>query len=51
MKVFAIIGHQKKGSFCHAIAQAAVEELRAEGARWAVADLRDPVVREALQLD
>ena len=31
MKVLAIIGHQQKGSFCHAIAQAAVEELKSAG--------------------
>jgi len=31
MKVFLIIGHQKKGSFCHAIADAAVEQLKADG--------------------
>ncbi len=31
MKVIVIIGHQRKGSFCHAIAEAAVEELRAGG--------------------
>jgi NAD(P)H dehydrogenase (quinone) len=31
MKVFVIIGHQRKGSFCHAIAAAAVEQLQADG--------------------
>jgi putative NADPH-quinone reductase len=31
MKVLVIIGHQHPGSFCHAIAVAAVEELRAAG--------------------
>ena len=31
MKVLAIIGHQRKGSFCHAIAETAVEELQAAG--------------------
>jgi len=31
MNVFALIGHQKQGSFCHAIAAAAVEELKAAG--------------------
>ena len=31
MKVIVIIGHQRKGSFCHAIAAAAVEELEAAG--------------------
>jgi NAD(P)H dehydrogenase (quinone) len=31
VKVFVIIGHQQKGSFCHAIAEAALEELKAAG--------------------
>jgi len=31
MKILVIIGHQKRGSFCHAIAQTAVEQLRADG--------------------
>ena len=31
MKVLLIIGHQHKGSFCHAIAETAVEELEAAG--------------------
>jgi putative NADPH-quinone reductase len=31
MKIFVLIGHQKQGSFCHAIAAAAVEELKAAG--------------------
>jgi NAD(P)H dehydrogenase (quinone) len=31
MNVFVLIGHQKQGSFCHAIAAAAVEELKAAG--------------------
>jgi putative NADPH-quinone reductase len=31
MKVLVIIGHQRKGSFCHAIAQAALEQLEAAG--------------------
>ena len=31
MKVLVIIGHQRKGSFCHAIAETAVEELKAAG--------------------
>ncbi len=31
MKVLAIIGHQKTGSFCHAIAETAIEELKAAG--------------------
>jgi putative NADPH-quinone reductase len=31
MKIFVLLGHQKQGSFCHAIAAAAVEELKAAG--------------------
>lgn len=31
MKVLVVIGHQHPGSFCHAIAEAAVEELRRTG--------------------
>ncbi len=31
MKVLVIIGHQRQGSFCHAIAQTAVDELQAAG--------------------
>lgn len=31
MKILVIIGHQKKGGFCHAIAETAVEELKAAG--------------------
>jgi NAD(P)H dehydrogenase (quinone) len=31
MKVLVVIGHQSPGSFCHAIAQTAVETLRAAG--------------------
>ena len=31
MKVLVILGHQNRGSFCHAIAEAAVEELKAAG--------------------
>lgn len=31
MKVLVIIGHQKKGHFCHAITTAAIEELEAAG--------------------
>lgn len=31
MKVLVIIGHQKRGSFCHAVADAAVGELQAAG--------------------
>jgi NAD(P)H dehydrogenase (quinone) len=31
MNIFVLIGHQHQGSFCHAIAAAAVEELKAAG--------------------
>jgi NAD(P)H dehydrogenase (quinone) len=31
MKIFVLIGHQRQGSFCHAIAAAAMEELKAAG--------------------
>ncbi len=31
MNVFVLIGHQKQGSFCHAIAATAIEELSAAG--------------------
>jgi putative NADPH-quinone reductase len=31
MKVLVVIGHQRSGSFCHAIAQTAVDELKAAG--------------------
>lgn len=39
MNVLVIIGHQRKGSFCHAIASAAVEELEACGHRVTYHDL------------
>jgi len=31
MNIFVLIGHQNAGSFCHAIAAAAIEELKAAG--------------------
>lgn len=31
MKIFVVIGHQKQGSFCHAIAATVLEELKAAG--------------------
>ena len=31
MKIFVLLGHQRQGSFCHAIAAAAMEELKAAG--------------------
>ena len=51
MKVLVIIGHQKQGSFCHAIAQAAIEELRALGHEVIFHDLYaegfDPILPDA----
>ena len=48
MKVLVIIGHQKQGSFNHAIAQTAVEELKAAGHEVVYHDLYeeqfDPVL-------
>ncbi len=41
MKVLVIIGHQKKGSFCHAIAETAIEELKAAGHEVVYHDLYD----------
>jgi NAD(P)H dehydrogenase (quinone) len=31
MNIFVLIGHQRQGSFCHAIASVAIEELKAVG--------------------
>ncbi len=31
MKVLVVIGHQNKGSYCHAITETAIEELKAAG--------------------
>ena len=39
MNVFVLIGHQRQGSFCHAIAAAAVEELEAAGHQVVYHDL------------
>lgn len=39
MKVLVIIGHQNKGSYCHAITETAVEELKAAGHEVAFHDL------------
>jgi len=48
MKVLVIIGHQNPGSFCHGIAQAAIEELQAAGHEVVFHDLYeegfDPVL-------
>jgi putative NADPH-quinone reductase len=51
MKVLVVLGHQRPGSFCHAIAQAAMEELRAAGHEVIFHDLYaegfDPILPEA----
>ena len=51
MKVLVVIGHQNKGSFCHAIAAAAVEELRGPGHEVVFHDLYeehfDPILPHA----
>ena len=48
MNVLVIVGHQNRGSFCHAIAEAAVEELKAAGHEVVYHDLYeegfDPVL-------
>jgi putative NADPH-quinone reductase len=50
MKVLVILGHQRPGSFCHAIAAAAIEELRAAGHEVVFHDLYeerfDPILVE-----
>ena len=50
MNVFVLIGHQKQGSFCHAIAATAVEELKAAGHEVVYHDLYaehfDPILRD-----
>jgi putative NADPH-quinone reductase len=49
MKVLVIIGHQRQGSFCHAIARTAVEQLQFSGHQVVYHDLYaeqfDPVLR------
>ena len=49
MKIYVVIGHQRKGSFCHAIAAAAVEKLKAAGHEVVYHDLYDenfdPILR------
>lgn len=51
MKVLVIIGHQNKGSFCHAIAATAVEQLAALGHEVVYHDLYeeqfDPILPQA----
>ena len=50
MRVFVVIGHQRKGSFCHAIVRTAVEQLAASGHEVIYHDLYeedfDPILRE-----
>jgi putative NADPH-quinone reductase len=49
MKVFVIIGHQQRGSFCHAIVETAVQQLEAAGHHVLYHDLYeerfDPILR------
>ena len=51
MKILVILGHQRPGSFCHAIAAAAIEELRADGHEVVFHDLYqerfDPILPDA----
>lgn len=51
MKIFVIIGHQQAGSFCHAIAATAMEELKAAGHEVIYHDLYeedfDPILPQA----
>ncbi|MGO9114743.1 MAG: NAD(P)H-dependent oxidoreductase [Thermoguttaceae bacterium] len=51
MKILLILGHQRPGSFCHAIAQTAMEELRAAGHEVIYHDLYaegfDPILPDA----
>ena len=49
MNVLVVIGHQRVGSFCHAIAQAAIDQLRQAGHEVVFHDLYqerfDPILR------
>lgn len=51
MKVLVILGHQRPGSFCHAITQAAIEELERAGHEVVYHDLYqehfDPILPDA----
>lgn len=51
MKVLVIIGHQRQGSFCHAIAETAVKELERNGHEVICHDLYaenfDPILPDA----
>lgn len=48
MNVYVVIGHQKEGSFCHAIVETAIEQLRIDGHHVVFHDLYkeqfDPVL-------
>ena len=50
MKILVVIGHQNPGSFCHAIAQTAIEELRLAGHEIVFHDLYvekfDPILTQ-----
>jgi NAD(P)H dehydrogenase (quinone) len=39
MNIYVLIGHQQQGSFCHAIAAAAIDELKAAGHKVVYHDL------------
>ena len=51
MKVLAIIGHQRTGSFCHAIFETAVSELKESGHEVVCHDLYeehfDPILPDS----
>ena len=51
MKILSILGHQRPGSFCHALAATAAEQLRAAGHEVVFHDLYaeafDPILPEA----
>ncbi len=51
MKILVILGHQQPGSFCHAVAAAAIEQLRADGHQVVFHDLYqerfDPILPDA----
>lgn len=56
MKILVVIGHQRQGSFCHAIAATAIEEIEAAGHEVVFHDLYaerfDPVLtQEEIEAD
>jgi NAD(P)H dehydrogenase (quinone) len=56
MKILVVIGHQRQGSFCHAIAAAAVQQLAEEGHDVVLHDLYaerfDPILtQEEIEAD